>query len=178
MRKWFVTHGQLVFWVILGALILIAVMAPTFRYWKKNSERGLIESKKANQQIIFYRARAETLADSYAELCEEFNRVKKYSEDLEKIIEDVMVLPQGYVECAVHFSAFSGEVVFAIQTVEGEVYEGVTSKYYVKYERFVTTHGVYGQVRVSILKFEGDRVRVRVPDSGIIDVSVGKVRKI
>jgi hypothetical protein len=82
------------------------------------------------------------------------------------------------MECKLYPSAFSGEVVFQVNTNQGQSYEGVAPKHYVvNTSTQLTKAGVDGQVKVRVLKNGGNEARVSVPDGQILTVSADKVHE-
>ncbi len=81
----------------------------------------------------------------------------------------------GQMECKLYPSAFSGEVVFQVNTINNQSYEGVAPKHYVTYDAQLTRNGVNGQVKVRVLVSGGKEARVYVPDGQILSVSADKV---
>lgn len=81
----------------------------------------------------------------------------------------------GQIDCKLYPSAFSGELVFRVDTAIGESYEGVAPKHYVMPDTQPTKEGVDGQVKVRVIKNGGDKARVSVPDGEILTVSADKV---
>lgn len=86
-----------------------------------------------------------------------------------------MAATQGQLNCKLYQSAFSGEVVFQIDTVNRESYEGVAPNHYVAFSDQPTKDGVDGQVKVHILKNGGNEARISMPDGQILDVLADKV---
>lgn len=86
-----------------------------------------------------------------------------------------MAATQGQLECKLYQSAFSGEVVFQIDTVDKESYEGVAPNHYIVSDDSPTKEGVDGQVKVHVLANGGSKARVSVPDGQILDVFADKV---
>lgn len=86
-----------------------------------------------------------------------------------------MAVTQGQLECKLYQSAFSGEVVFQIDTVDKESYEGVAPNHYAISTTRPTKDGVDGQIKVRVLQNEGSKARVFVPDGQILDVLADKV---
>ena len=89
-----------------------------------------------------------------------------------------MAAPHGQMKCKLYPSAFSGEVVFQVDTKIGDSYEGVAPKHYVASSTQPTKDGVIGQVKVRVLKNGGNEARVSVPDGQILSVSADKVHEI
>ena len=88
-----------------------------------------------------------------------------------------MAASHGQMECKLYPSAFSGEVVFQVNTVNEQSYEGVAPKHYVESSTQPTKDGVDGQVRVRVLSNGGEGARVSVPDGQILSVSTDKVHE-
>ena len=90
-----------------------------------------------------------------------------------------MATTQGQMECKLYSSAFSGEVVFQVDTTMEQSYEGVAPKQYVvEPSTQPTEDGVDGQVKVCVLNNGGNEARVSVPDGDILTVSADKVHEI
>ena len=83
----------------------------------------------------------------------------------------------GQMKCTLYPSAFSGEVVFQVNTMIGESYEGIAPNRYVETSNQPTKTGVDGQVKVRVLTNGGKEARVSVPDGQILTVSADKVRE-
>lgn len=81
----------------------------------------------------------------------------------------------GHINCKLYPSAFSGELVFQVDTTSGSSYEGVAPKHYVETKMPPTKAGVDGQVKVRVLSNGGNEARVSVPDGQILTVSADKV---
>jgi uncharacterized protein YqfA (UPF0365 family) len=88
-----------------------------------------------------------------------------------------MAVPHGQMDCKVYTSAFSGEVVFQVATIIGELYAGVAPKHYVEPAIQPTKAGVDGRVKVRVLSNGGDEARVSVPDGEILTVPADKVHE-
>ena len=88
-----------------------------------------------------------------------------------------MAATHGQMECKLYSSAFSGEVVFQVDTTNTQSYEGVAPKHYVKSRTQPTKEGVNGQVKVRVLCNGGNEARVSVPDGQILSVSADKVHE-
>ena len=88
-----------------------------------------------------------------------------------------MAAAHGQMKCKLYSSAFSGEVVFQVDTVNNQSYEGVAPKHYVTPSTQPTKGGVDGQVKVRVLKNGGNEARVSVPDGQILSVSADKVHE-
>jgi len=89
-----------------------------------------------------------------------------------------MATTQGQLECKLYPSAFSGEVVFQVDTTMEQGYEGVAPKHYVTFSTQPTKDGVDGQVKVCVLNNVGNEARVSVPDGDILTISADKVHEI
>lgn len=85
-----------------------------------------------------------------------------------------MAVPHGQMECKIYPSAFSGEIIFRVDTKSGD-YEGVAPKHYVKPDIKLEKDGVDGKIKVRVLSNGGDKARVFVPDGQILVVSVDKI---
>ena len=88
-----------------------------------------------------------------------------------------MAAAHGQMECKLYPSAFSGEVVFQVNTVNEQSYEGVAPNHYITSSVKPTSDGVRGQVKVRVLKNGGSEARVSVPDGQILSVSADKVHE-
>jgi len=88
-----------------------------------------------------------------------------------------MAVTHGRMECKLYTSAFSGEVVFQVNTLNGQSHEGIAPKHYVASSIKPTKDSVEGQVKVRVLKNEGNETRVYVPDGQILNVSADKVHE-
>ncbi len=86
-----------------------------------------------------------------------------------------MAAAHGQMECKLYPSAFSGEVVFQINTMNMQSYEGVAPKHYITSTVKPTTAGVNGQIKVRVLRNGGSEARVSVPDGQILSVPADKV---
>lgn len=84
----------------------------------------------------------------------------------------------GQIDCKLYPSAFSGELVFQIDTTVEGSYEGVAPKHYVKTQTQPTKDGVDGQVKVRVIRNGGNEARVSVPDGQVLTVSADKVHEI
>ncbi len=90
-----------------------------------------------------------------------------------------MATTRGQMECKLYTSAFSGEVVFQVDTINEQSYEGVAPKHYVvESSAQPTKDGVDGQVKVHVLANGGDEARVSVPDGQVLIVPGDKVHEI
>jgi hypothetical protein len=74
------------------------------------------------------------------------------------------------MKCRLYPSAFSGELVFQVDTTSGKPYEGVAPKHCTKPEGAPSDAGVQGQVEVRVLENGGKEARVSAPDGEIITV--------
>jgi len=84
----------------------------------------------------------------------------------------------GEIDCKLYPSAFSGEVVFHIDTTDEGSYEGVAPKHYVvNTSTQPTKAGVDGQVKVRVIENGGNEARVSMPDGQILTVSADKVHE-
>ncbi len=88
-----------------------------------------------------------------------------------------MAATHGEMKCKLYPSAFSGEVVFQVDTKIGESYEGVAPKHYVEPSTQLTKEGISGQVKVRVLSNGANEARVSVPDGQILTVSADKVHE-
>ena len=71
----------------------------------------------------------------------------------------MMAVIPGQMKCKVYPSAFSGEVVFQVETVDEQSFEGIAPKHYVISNTQPTKDGVDGQIKVRILKPEIEMAR-------------------
>ncbi len=88
-----------------------------------------------------------------------------------------MAAPHGQMECKLYPSAFSGEVVFQVDTNIGKSYEGVAPKHYIETSTQLTKDGIDGQVKVRVLSNGGNEARVSVPDGQVLIVSADKIHE-
>jgi len=88
-----------------------------------------------------------------------------------------MAAVHGQMECKLYSSAFSGEVVFQVNTVNKQSYEGVAPNHYITSSVKPTRDGVSGQVKVCVLKNGGSEAKVSVPDGQILNVSADKIHE-
>lgn len=86
-----------------------------------------------------------------------------------------MAAAYGQMDCTLYPSAFSGEMVFQVNTVRGTSYEGVAPKHYVKPSSPPVKTGVRGQINVRVISNGGKEARVSVPDGEILVVPADKV---
>lgn len=87
-----------------------------------------------------------------------------------------MAALQGQMVCKLYPSAFSGEVVFQVNTTMGQNYEGVAPKHYVQPDAVTAKDGTEGRVKVHVLSNGGEEARVSVPDGQVLTVSADKVQ--
>jgi hypothetical protein len=87
----------------------------------------------------------------------------------------IMAATRGQMECKLYPSAFSGEVVFQVNTSSQGSYEGIAPIHYMSSKVTPTKDGVNGQIKVHVLKNGGNEARVSVPDGQILSVSADKV---
>jgi hypothetical protein len=88
-----------------------------------------------------------------------------------------MAASYGQMECKLYPSAFSGEVVFQVNTNQGQSYEGIAPKHYVTTSAPLTKTGVDGKVKVRVLHNGGSETRVSVPDGQVWTVPADKVHE-
>jgi hypothetical protein len=88
-----------------------------------------------------------------------------------------MAASSGQMKCKLYPSAFSGEVVFQVDTTIGQSFEGVAPNHYVSASNQPTKAGVDGQVKVRVLSNGGNEARVSVPDGQVLTVSADKVHE-
>ena len=89
-----------------------------------------------------------------------------------------MAASRGEMECKLYPSAFSGEVVFQVDTKIGNSYEGVAPKHcVVRPNTPPPKNGVNGQVKVRVLDNGTNEARVSVPDGQVLIVSADKVHE-
>ena len=94
-----------------------------------------------------------------------------------------MAAAHGQMKCKIYPSAFSGEVVFQVDTVDGQSFEGIAPKHYVAsitqpikdVSDGQLKEGVDGQLKVRVLSNKRKITRVRLPDEQILNVSADKV---
>ena len=82
----------------------------------------------------------------------------------------------GHIDCKLYTSAFSGELVFQIDTTVDGSYEGVAPKHFVETPTPPTKDGVDGQVRVHVISNGGKEARVSMPDGQVLTVPGNKVK--
>lgn len=81
------------------------------------------------------------------------------------------------VNCQLYAGAFSGEVVFAIETVEGSCYEGVAPKRNAHpSDNLSHEEPQDGSLDVRQIQNGGDRARIELPDGTVVDVNASKVK--
>ena len=83
----------------------------------------------------------------------------------------------GQIDCKLYPSAFSGEVVFHVDTTAKGSYEGVAPKHYVETSIPSTKDGIDGQVRVRVITNGGEQARVSMPDGQVLVVPADKVHE-
>ncbi|MCK4627190.1 MAG: hypothetical protein KAV00_17895 [Phycisphaerae bacterium] len=81
-----------------------------------------------------------------------------------------MVALHGNMSCELYRSAFSGEVVFAVKTLDGKPYEGIAPKHYARPVDNLSANPIHGSLEVRVIKNGGKSARVRMPDGEAIDV--------
>lgn len=89
-----------------------------------------------------------------------------------------MAATHGQMECKLYPSAFSGEVVFQVDTTTEQNYEGIAPKHYVNPSTEPTETGIDGQIKVRVLSNGGNEARILAPDGEILTVSADKVSEI
>jgi hypothetical protein len=92
-------------------------------------------------------------------------------------MEVIMAASFGQIDCKLYPSAFSGELVFQVDTTIEGSYEGVAPKHYVETPTPPTKDGVGGQVRVRVISNGGKEARVSMPDGQILTVPADKVHE-
>ena len=88
-----------------------------------------------------------------------------------------MAATRGSMDCHLYRSAFSGEVVFQVDTVGGTPYEGVAPKHCATPTDTPSVSGVQGQVEVRVLANAGKVARVSTPDGEILTVPAGVIHE-
>jgi hypothetical protein len=83
----------------------------------------------------------------------------------------------GQIDCKLYSSAFSGEVVFQVDTTVEGSREGIAPKHYVQTSSIPTKDGVEGQVRVRVISNGGEEARVSMPDGQVLTVPANKVHE-
>ena len=83
----------------------------------------------------------------------------------------------GQISCKLYPSAFSGELVFQVDTTVEGSYEGVAPKHFIKTATPPTKDGVDGQVRVHVISNGGEEARVSMPDGQVLTVPADKVHE-
>ena len=86
-----------------------------------------------------------------------------------------MAALHGQMKCKLYPSAFSGEIVFQVNTAHGDRYEGVAPKHYAGPRTRLTKKGISGHIKVRVLSNGGNEARVSVPDGQILTVSADEV---
>lgn len=86
-----------------------------------------------------------------------------------------MSAQRGKVHCNLYKSAFSGEVVFAVRTTEGQLYEGVAPKHYANPSDPLGVQPIGGTVDVRVIGNGGGEARVRMPDGEAVSVPADTV---
>ena len=86
-----------------------------------------------------------------------------------------MTATHGRMKCKLYLSAFSGEKVFQVETMDEQSFEGVAPNHYVESDVQPTKDGVDGYVKVRVLSNKEGSVRVSIPDGQILSVSADKV---
>jgi hypothetical protein len=71
--------------------------------------------------------------------------------------------------CDLYKGAFSGEVVFAVETTSGP-YEGVAPKHYAHSSVALSANAVSGNVAVRVISNGGKTATVLTPDGEILEV--------
>ncbi|NIA06413.1 MAG: hypothetical protein GWP14_02050 [Actinobacteria bacterium] len=72
--------------------------------------------------------------------------------------------------CDLYQSAFSGEVVFAVNTISGERYEGVAPKHYAEPVDALSSDPIQGWIKVWVISNGGKSSLIRIPDGETINV--------
>lgn len=88
-----------------------------------------------------------------------------------------MGAPHGQMKCKIFPSAFSGEVVFQVNTINKQRYAGVAPKHFVQPNAKLPKDGIDGQIKVRVLGEDANAMRVYLPDGQVLTVSADKVRK-
>lgn len=81
-----------------------------------------------------------------------------------------MAALHGNMNCELYQSAFSGEVVFAVETLDGKPYEGIAPKHYANPVDSLSANPINGSLEVRVIRNGGKSARVRMPDGEAIDV--------
>ena len=76
----------------------------------------------------------------------------------------------GKVTCDLFRSAFSGEVVFAVNTINGERYEGIAPKHCAKPVGDLSVDPTKGTLEVAVINNGGKSSSIRMPDGESIEV--------
>ena len=85
--------------------------------------------------------------------------------------EHKMTIERGHMICNLYQGAFSGEVVFQVETFNGESYEGIAPKQYAVPVDKLSADPIPGRLHVRMIRNGGGKVRVRMPDGEAIDVA-------
>jgi hypothetical protein len=89
-----------------------------------------------------------------------------------------MTAQSTMMDCNIYKSAFSGEVVFAVETDNG-TYEGVAPKHYARFNEGELSEETphKGSLQVKMISNGGDKAQVATPDGEVISVQVGIIKK-
>ena len=80
------------------------------------------------------------------------------------------------MSCGLLSGAFSGEIVFEVKTIAGELYQGISPKHYAEPDDIPSREeAVPGTIRVRVLKNGGGSALVRTPDGEAITVPANLV---
>lgn len=77
---------------------------------------------------------------------------------------------RGRLACDLYAGAFSGEVVFHVETTERETYRGVAPKHYAHPHESLSREPVKGTLRVHVLENGSDRTVVAAPNGEVLEV--------
>ncbi len=89
-----------------------------------------------------------------------------------------MAIPRGNMSCNLYQGAFSGEAVFEVKTIDGDSYQGIAPRHYVKPATELSKEPVPGVVAVRVVKNGGNEARVTMPDGETIDVHAGIINMV
>ena len=89
-----------------------------------------------------------------------------------------MAAMKGRMDCRLYRSAFSGELVFRVETAAGPPYEGVTPRRYATPADTDSDKGTSGRVDVRVLSKGKGETRVAGPDGEILTVPTEAVHPV
>lgn len=86
-----------------------------------------------------------------------------------------MAVQDGKMKCTLYKGAFSGEVVFAVDTLGGEGYEGIAPLHYANPNGSLSSAATGGSINVRVISNGGQRARVSMPDGETIDIEAALI---